>query len=68
MNRYRGFQRRGFSEASLRGLVQAYRILFHSCLLRDEAMTRVEQELGEIQEVQLLTEWLKFQNPGNLYG
>jgi len=54
-----GLRRRGFAEASIEGLSQAHRILFHSGLLREEALARVESELGGIAEVAYLVRFIR---------
>jgi UDP-N-acetylglucosamine acyltransferase len=54
-----GLRRKGFSEETIEGLAQAHRILFHMGLLRDEALTRVEQELGHIPEVAYLVRFIR---------
>jgi UDP-N-acetylglucosamine acyltransferase len=59
-----GLRRKGFSEASITGLSKAHRILFHSGLLREEALTRVETELGDIPEVAVLTGFIRSSTRG----
>ncbi len=54
-----GLRRKGFSEESISGLSQAHRILFHMGLLRDEALGRVEEELGQIPEVAYLVRFIR---------
>ncbi len=54
-----GLRRKGFSEASIEGLTSAHRILFHMGLLRDEALNRVEQELGHLAEVAYLVRFIR---------
>jgi UDP-N-acetylglucosamine acyltransferase len=49
-----GLRRKGFDDAAIEGLNQAHRLLFHSGLLREEALERVQAELGEIAEVAFL--------------
>jgi UDP-N-acetylglucosamine acyltransferase len=41
------------------GLRKAFRLLFHSGLLRDEAMARTEKELGHIPEVAYLLKFIR---------
>jgi len=57
-------RRKGFAEASIEGLSKAHRILFHSNLLREEALARVEAELGDIAEVALLTTFIRSSHRG----
>jgi len=59
-----GLRRKGFAEASIEGLSKAHRILFHSNLLREEALARVEAELGDIAEVALLTTFIRSSHRG----
>ena len=59
-----GLRRKGFPEASIEGLSKAHRILFHSNLLREEALTRVETELAGIPEVELLTTFIRSSHRG----
>jgi len=54
-----GLRRKGFPDASVEGLVKAHRILFHSGLLREEALAKVEQELSGIPEVGILTRFIR---------
>ena len=54
-----GLQRKGFSSEVVEGLKKAHRLLFHSDLLRDEAMARTEQELGHIAEVAYLVTFIR---------
>jgi UDP-N-acetylglucosamine acyltransferase len=54
-----GLRRRGFQEASIEGLNKAHRILFHSGLLREEAMLQVQAELGDIPEVAFLLAFIR---------
>ncbi len=46
-----GLKRKGFPEETLVALAKAHRILFHMGLLREEALGRVEQELGSNADV-----------------
>jgi UDP-N-acetylglucosamine acyltransferase len=54
-----GLRRKGFAEEVIDGLAKAHRILFHTGLLREEALTRVEQELGHISEVAYLVRFIR---------
>ena len=54
-----GLRRRGFGEAAIEGLSKAHRLLFHSGLLREEAMARVQAELGGIREVDYLLAFIR---------
>ena len=59
-----GLRRKGFAEASLEGLAKAHRILFHANLLREDALIRVEAELGHLAEVKLLTDFIRTSHRG----
>lgn len=59
-----GLRRKGFPEATVEGLMKAHRILFHSGLLREEALQKVEQELGSIPEVNDLTTFIRASKRG----
>jgi UDP-N-acetylglucosamine acyltransferase len=59
-----GLRRKGFPEESIQGLVKAHRILFHANLLRDEAMAKVEAELGNIPEVAILLAFIRSSTRG----
>ncbi|MEN8198994.1 MAG: acyl-ACP--UDP-N-acetylglucosamine O-acyltransferase [Thermodesulfobacteriota bacterium] len=52
-----GLRRNGFSRDTISRIDAAYRILFHSGLLHDEALDKAEQELGDCEAV---TELLNF--------
>jgi UDP-N-acetylglucosamine acyltransferase len=54
-----GLRRRGFSDAAIEALSKAHRILFHSGLLREEAMARAEAEVGGVAEVAYLLEFIR---------
>jgi len=59
-----GLRRKGFPDASIEGLTKAHRILFHSGLLREEALARVEAELAGIPEVDDLTTFIRASHRG----
>ncbi|BDU73060.1 acyl-ACP--UDP-N-acetylglucosamine O-acyltransferase [Mesoterricola silvestris] len=54
-----GLRRKGFPEASVEALVKAHRILFHSGLLREEALAKVEKEFAGVPEIELLTRFIR---------
>jgi UDP-N-acetylglucosamine acyltransferase len=54
-----GLKRRGFAEETLRGLKQAYRLLFRAGLRMEDALSRIEQELAMTPELQHLLEFIK---------
>ena len=59
-----GLRRKGFAEAGIEGLSKAHRLLFHSNLMREEALVRVETELGGIPEVDILTAFIRSSERG----
>jgi UDP-N-acetylglucosamine acyltransferase len=59
-----GLRRKGFAEASIEGLSKAHRLLFHANLMREEALARVEAELGGIPEVAILTAFIRSSQRG----
>lgn len=54
-----GLKRKGYSTEVIEGLSKAHRLLFHSGLLREEAMGKVEAELGTIAEVAYLVRFIR---------
>jgi UDP-N-acetylglucosamine acyltransferase len=54
-----GLRRRGFKEEAIEALSKAHRLLFHSGLLREDAMARAEAEFGSIPEVAYLLEFIR---------
>ena len=63
-----GLRRRGFQESVIEGLSHAHRLLFHSGLLREEAMQRVQAELGSIPEVAYLLRFIQESKRGVVRG
>jgi UDP-N-acetylglucosamine acyltransferase len=59
-----GLRRRNINENAIDGLNKAYRILFHSELLRDKAVELVEFELGHIEEVSCLIQFIRSSRRG----
>jgi UDP-N-acetylglucosamine acyltransferase len=59
-----GLHRKGFSEETIASLAKAHRILFHSNLLREDALAKVEAELGGIPEVDDLTTFIRTSKRG----
>ena len=53
-----GLKRRGFDEAQIARIKQAYRILYNAGLMTTEAIARLESELSEWPETRLLLEFL----------
>ena len=54
-----GLKRRGFSDQSIANLKKAYRIIFRSGLILDEALAKVKAELGDSPEAMHLMEFMK---------
>ncbi len=54
-----GLQRKGFPPATLDALRSAYRILFLSKLLMNQALDRTESELGHVPEVAYLVRFIR---------
>jgi UDP-N-acetylglucosamine acyltransferase len=63
-----GLRRRGFSEEAIEALTKAHRLLFHAGLLREEAMARVQEELGAVPEVAFLLRFIRESKRGVLRG
>jgi UDP-N-acetylglucosamine acyltransferase len=55
----RGLSRRGFSNEQISALKRVYRLLFRSGKLLEEAITEIEQELGQLAEVQRLLDFIR---------
>lgn len=54
-----GLQRKGFSNEAIEALKKAHRILFHSGLLREQALERCESELDSVAEVAYLVRFIR---------
>lgn len=54
-----GLKRKGYSAEVIEGLSRAHRILFQSGLLREEALFKVEADLGGIAEVAYLVRFIR---------
>lgn len=61
-----GLRRAGFSSDTRRALKRAFRLLFNSSLNRADALQRVELELGHVEEVAHLVEFLRTSSRGIL--
>ena len=59
-----GLQRKGFPAETIEALQRAYRILVRSKLRLEEALTRIETELGFFSEVQYLVEFVRSSKRG----
>jgi UDP-N-acetylglucosamine acyltransferase len=54
-----GLKRRGFTEATIRGIKNAYKLMFRSGLRMEEALDRIDSEYGTIPEVQHFSAFIK---------
>jgi len=54
-----GLKRRGFSDETISQLKKAYRIIFRSGLIQEEALARIKAELGNCREAMHLIEFMK---------
>jgi len=54
-----GLQRKGFSKETVEALQRAYRILVRSKLRLEDALTRIERELGEFPEAKYLVTFVR---------
>jgi UDP-N-acetylglucosamine acyltransferase len=54
-----GLRRKGFTDDCIEALSKAHRILFHMNLQREDALQRVEQELGHVAEVAYLVRFIR---------
>jgi len=54
-----GLERKGFSKETVEALQRAYRILIRSKLRVDEALQKIEEELGLFPEARYLVEFVR---------
>lgn len=54
-----GLKRRGFSEEALRAIKHAYKIVFRSGLRLEEALAKIEEELGSGPELAVFTNFIR---------
>jgi UDP-N-acetylglucosamine acyltransferase len=59
-----GLRRNGFSKDIVSKIDAAYRIIFHSDLLHNDALNRVEQELGGCEAVDILVDFIRSSKRG----
>ena len=59
-----GLKRRGFPEETVRGLKQAYRLLFRAGLRMEEALAKIEQELTMTPELEHFLAFIKASQRG----
>lgn len=63
-----GLRRRGFSAEARAAIKQAYRILFQSSLNTSQAVERIRSELGAVEEVRIILEFIAKSRRGLLPG
>ena len=59
-----GLQRKAFSEPAVQALQRAYRLLVRSKLKLEDALKRIEEELGEVREVRYLIDFIRSSRRG----
>src|SRR5256885_10821406 len=59
-----GLERKGLSKESIEALQRAYRILVRSHLKLDEALPKIESELGSVREVRYLVDFVRASKRG----
>jgi len=53
-----GLERKGVAASTIQALKQAYRLLFRAHLSQEEALQRVRAEIGEVEEVRRLADFI----------
>lgn len=59
-----GLKRRGFPEATIRGIKHAYRLMFRAGLRMEDALERIVNDYGEIPEVQHFVAFIRESHRG----
>ncbi len=54
-----GLQRRGFSEATVRGIKRAYKLVYRSGLRLESALERIDAELEETPELKVFVDFIR---------
>ncbi|MCD4688460.1 MAG: acyl-ACP--UDP-N-acetylglucosamine O-acyltransferase [Desulfuromonadaceae bacterium] len=54
-----GLKRRGFSEEAIRGIKQAYKLIFRSGLLTEKALEQIANEIPDCPEVKEFSEFIR---------
>jgi len=54
-----GLKRRGFSDEAIRGIKNAYKLMFRSEMKQDEALAEIDAKYGEIPEVKAFTDFIR---------
>lgn len=63
-----GLRRRKFPRETIKTLKEAYRILFRSDMILEEAVRKVDEELGEVPEVRQLLDFIRSAKRGIAVG
>lgn len=59
-----GLERKGFAKETIDALQRAYRILVRSKLRREEALARIDAELGHVEEVRYFADFVRTSHRG----
>lgn len=59
-----GLKRKGFSDETLKNIREAFKIIFRSKMLLNDAVAKVELEYGEDENVQVMLNFIKNSNRG----
>lgn len=59
-----GLQRRGFSDAAIRSIKKAYKLVFRSRLRLEDALEKISQELGDGPELDVFTDFIRHSQRG----
>jgi UDP-N-acetylglucosamine acyltransferase len=59
-----GLERKGFSKETIEALQRAYRILTRSKMLLQDALAKIETELGDVQAVRYLVDFIRASKRG----
>jgi UDP-N-acetylglucosamine acyltransferase len=59
-----GLERKGYPEETVAAIKSCYRLLFRSKLRLEEALARVEAELGHVPEVRYFVEFVRTSERG----
>ena len=59
-----GLQRKSLSEPAVQALQRAYRLLVRSKLKLEEALKRIDEELGDVREVRYLVDFIRSSRRG----
>ena len=54
-----GLKRRGFSDEAVRGIKQAYKLIFRSGLRMEDALTKIDQDIAKTPELQVFIDFIQ---------